>query len=67
MPDGAGQTFGYSRNFIPEAGAADVGANDLFTLAPEEHFDYPNDFLEGDGIHTIKAWAEDDDGSPVSL
>ena len=38
----------------------------LFVDPPVEYFDFPSDVFEGDGNYTIKAWAEDDDGTRIS-
>ncbi len=52
---------------------ADDGVDNAFFLAgvlfvdpPVEYFDFPSDVFEGDGNYTIKAWAEDDDGTRIS-
>ena len=38
----------------------------LYADAPVEFFDFPRDIFETDGSYTIKAWAEDDDGTRIS-
>ena len=38
----------------------------LYVDAPVEYFDFPSDVFESDGQYTIKAWAEDDDGTRIS-
>ena len=47
--------------------------NDVFPVettvyadAPVEYFDFPSNVFESDGQYTIKAWAEDDDGTRIS-
>ena len=35
-------------------------------IAPVEYFDFPSNVFESDGSYTIKAWAEDDDGTRIS-
>ena len=47
-------------------GNAFFGSGVLFVDPPVEYFDFPNDVFEGDGKYTIKAWAEDDDGTRIS-
>jgi hypothetical protein len=46
-------------NTFPEAGV-------LYADSPVEFFDFPRDIFETDGSYTIKAWAEDDDGTRIS-
>ena len=41
-------------------------ADVLYADAPVEFFDFPRDIFETDGSYTIKAWAEDDDGTRIS-
>ena len=62
-PDGAGLTFGNTRNVV---GVPAEVPTALFALAPTEHFDFPKDVFEGDGNYTIKAWAENSDGTRIS-
>ena len=38
----------------------------LYADAPVEYFDFPNNVFDSDGSYTIKAWAEDDDGTRIS-
>ncbi len=38
----------------------------LYADSPVEYFDFPSDVFESDGSYTIKAWAEDDDGTRIS-
>ena len=38
----------------------------LYADPPVEYFDFPSDIFESDGSYTIKAWAEDGDGSRIS-
>ena len=38
----------------------------LYADPPVEYFDFPSDVFEDDGSYTIKAWAEDDDGTRIS-
>ena len=38
----------------------------LYADSPVEYFDFPSDVFEADGSYTIKAWAEDDDGTRIS-
>ena len=38
----------------------------LYADAPVEYFDFPSNVFESDGQYTIKAWAEDDDGTRIS-
>ena len=38
----------------------------IYADSPVEFFDFPNDVFEADGSYTIKAWAEDDDGTRIS-
>ncbi len=38
----------------------------LYADAPVEYFDFPSDVFEADGSYTIRAWAEDDDGTRIS-
>jgi hypothetical protein len=40
--------------------------NTIYADSPVEYFDFPNDVFESDGSYTIKAWAEDDDGTRIS-
>lgn len=40
--------------------------NTVYGDAPVEFFDFPSDVFESDGSYTIKAWAEDDDGTRIS-
>ena len=44
---------------VPSAGV-------LYALPPVEYFDFPWDIFEGDGNYTIRAWAENDDGTRIS-
>jgi hypothetical protein len=64
-PAGANLSYG-------NAGLVDADAN-LFPLlnvlyadAPVEYFDFPSDVFEADGSYTIRAWAEDGDGTRIS-
>ena len=41
-------------------------ANAVYADAPVEYFDFPSNVFESDGQYTIKAWAEDDDGTRIS-
>ncbi len=47
------------KNQFPAAGV-------VYADAPLEYFDFPSDVFEADGSYTIKAWAEDDDGTRIS-
>ena len=55
-------------------GLANSGSNsNVFPLlgvvyadAPVEYFDFPSNVFESDGRYTIKAWAEDGDGTRIS-
>ena len=54
-------------------GLVDAKANNVFPAqnviyadAPVEYFDFPSDLFEADGNYTLKAWAEDDDGTRIS-
>ena len=47
-----------------EFNAADVGA--LLVEPPAEYYDFPSDVFASDGSYTIKAWAEDDEGTRIS-
>ena len=38
----------------------------IYADSPVEFFDFPSDVFEADGSYTIKAWAEDDDGTRIS-
>ena len=38
----------------------------IYADAPVEYFDFPSDLFEADGNYTLKAWAEDDDGTRIS-
>ena len=38
----------------------------VYADAPVEYFDFPSDVFESDGRYTIKAWAEDGDGTRIS-
>ena len=38
----------------------------LYADSPVEYFDFPSDVFESDGSYTIKAWAEDGDGTRIS-
>ena len=40
--------------------------NTVYADAPVEYFDFPSNVFESDGQYTIKAWAEDDDGTRIS-
>ena len=40
--------------------------NTVYADAPVEYFDFPRNVFESDGSYTIKAWAEDDDGTRIS-
>jgi hypothetical protein len=40
--------------------------NTVYADSPVEYFDFPDDVFESDGSYTIKAWAEDDDGTRIS-
>ena len=40
--------------------------NTIYADSPVEYFDFPEDVFESDGSYTIKAWAEDDDGTRIS-
>ena len=40
--------------------------NVIYADAPVEYFDFPSDLFEADGNYTLKAWAEDDDGTRIS-
>ena len=69
-PAGANSGQSYANIFAPAVGA--VG-NDtfpaldvLYVEPPVEYFDFPSDIFEDDGNYTIKAWAEDDDGTRIS-
>ena len=41
-------------------------ADVLYANPPLEFFDFPKDVFAGDGIYTITAWAENDDGTRIS-
>ena len=41
-------------------------ANVLYAHPPVEYYDFPRDVFEGDGNYTIRAWAENDDGTRIS-
>ena len=41
-------------------------ANTVYADVPVEYFDFPSNVFESDGSYTIKAWAEDDDGTRIS-
>ena len=53
-------------NIIGDEDAGPLGADVLFAAPPVEYFDFPTDVFEDDGGYTIKAWAEDDDGTRIS-
>ena len=38
----------------------------VYADAPIEYFDFPSNVFESDGRYTIKAWAEDSDGTRIS-
>ena len=38
----------------------------VYADSPVEYFDFPSDVFESDGRYTIKAWAEDGDGTRIS-
>ena len=40
--------------------------NAAYADTPVEYFDFPSNVFESDGSYTIKAWAEDDDGTRIS-
>lgn len=40
--------------------------NAVYAVPPVEYFDFPFDVFEVDGNHTIKAWAENEDGDRIS-
>ena len=40
--------------------------NVIYADAPVEYFDFPSNVFESDGSYTIKAWAEDGDGTRIS-
>ena len=41
-------------------------ATQVYADAPVEYYDFPEDVFESDGSYTIKAWAEDGDGTRIS-
>ena len=56
---------------VVRAGTATTAAafpvfNALYADSPVEYFDFPSDVFEADGSYTLKAWAEDDDGTRIS-
>ena len=66
-PAGAESDLSYGN-----AGLVDAAAN-LFPLvnvlyadSPVEYYDFPSDVFDADDRYTIKAWAEDDDGTRIS-
>ena len=39
---------------------------DLYATPPVHYYDFPKDVFDGDGNYTIKAWAENDEGTRIS-
>ena len=60
----------YANIWVVDAEATGATAfpatNVLYADPPVEYFDFPRDVFEADGSYTIKAWAEDDDGTRIS-
>ncbi len=50
----------------PKLDPVDTTVLILFVEPPVEYFDFPHDVFEDDGSYTIKAWAEDDEGTRIS-
>ncbi len=50
----------------PKLDPIDTNVLILFVEPPVEYFDFPHDVFEDDGSYTIKAWAEDDEGTRIS-
>jgi hypothetical protein len=68
-PTDGGLTFGnvtalavYAVDDPADSPAADV----LYAHPPQEYYDFQRDVFEGDGVYTINAWAENDDGTRIS-
>ena len=51
---------------IATTGTLTPAATDLYANPPVEYFDFPKNVFEGDGNYTIKAWAENDEGTRIS-
>ena len=53
--------------FVPDVTPATApAANVLYATPPVEFYDFPKDVFESDGIFTIYAFAENDDGTRIS-
>ena len=60
-PDVPRQTSGNTQDNV-SAPNDDV----LYAIPPKEHFDFPKEIFANDGLFTIKAWAENDEGNSIS-
>ena len=69
-PAGPNSGQSYANIFSPEDEAivnnTFPGLDVLYVEPPVEYFDFPSDIFEDDGNYTIKAWAEDSDGTRIS-
>ena len=65
VPTNSGLSYG-NVTAISTTGTLAPAATDLYATPPVEYFDFPNDVFEGDGNYTIKAWAENDEGTRIS-
>ena len=66
-PGDAGLSYGNVR--VVDADAATpvfLAVDKVFAEVPAEYFDFPRDVFDNDGSYTIKAWAEDDEGTRIS-
>ena len=66
-PEGMRDDLAYGNVGLVNAETDTFPANRvIYADSPVEFFDFPSDVFEADGSYTIKAWAEDDDGTRIS-
>ncbi len=68
-PGESGLSYGNVGLVVLVEGASPITfpvADVVFAEAPAEYFDFPRDVFDDDGSYTIKAWAEDDEGTRIS-
>ncbi len=66
-PGDSGLSYGNVR--VVDADAAPpvfLAVDKVFAEVPAEYFDFPRHVFDNDGSYTIKAWAEDDEGTRIS-
>lgn len=60
------EKLSYSNVMLVDRLQEDNALRRLFAPTPDQFYDLPHDIFSRDGVYTLTAWAENEDGEPIS-